>query len=187
MRLSDWRDGQVLQVPAVEMPRDAPARSGFVDEAQHRSVARRLRPDLRVVVAIAFTFGWRVRSEVLSLERRHVDLKAGLLRLDPGATKNKDGRVVYLTPELQALVAEQLARVDALGARLAKERQLDHVIVPYLFPHLAGPHRGGRIEEFRRRGGRPLSKPDYRACWCTTSAARRCGGWSRPGCRGRWR
>jgi hypothetical protein len=52
---------------------------------------------------------------------------------------------VYLTPEVKQLVAEQLARVDALGGRLAKERNLDHVIVPFVFPHLAGPHRGARI------------------------------------------
>jgi len=37
----------------------------------------------------------RSQSEVLSLERRHIDLKEGTLRLEPGTTKNDDGRVVY--------------------------------------------------------------------------------------------
>lgn len=40
-----------------------------------------------VLVVVAQTFGWRMQSEVLSLERRQVDLEAGTLRLDPGTTK----------------------------------------------------------------------------------------------------
>jgi integrase len=64
-------------------------------------------------MTIAYTFGRRVNSEVLSLERRHLDVETGTLRLDPGVTKNDDGRVVYLTPELKALLSVQLERVDA--------------------------------------------------------------------------
>jgi hypothetical protein len=48
---------------------------------------------------------------VLTLERRHSDVGTGTLRLDQGMTKNDDGRVVYLTPELTA----QVKRVKALG------------------------------------------------------------------------
>jgi hypothetical protein len=49
-------------------------------------------------VTIEHTYGWRCQSEVLTLERRQLDLEAGTLRLDHGTTKNKDGRLVYLTP-----------------------------------------------------------------------------------------
>ena len=55
-------------------------------------------------VAIAYTYGWRMQSEVLTLERRQLDLEAGTLRLDPGSTKNDEGRVIYLTPEVKALL-----------------------------------------------------------------------------------
>jgi integrase len=144
------KDGKVARVPAVELLREAPARAGFVDELQYRSLQRHLRPDLRVVVAVAFTFGWRARSEILSLQRAEVDLNAGTLRLPPGRAKNREARLIYMTGEIKQLVAEQHARVDALGRRLAKDRGLDHVIIPHLFPHLAGPHRGERIEEFRK-------------------------------------
>ncbi len=137
------RDGLVLRVPHVEMLREADARAGFVDDAQYRSLTAKLPADKRCVVAIAYNFGWRVRSEVLTLERRHVDMAAGTLRLDAGTTKNKDGRVVYLTPELKAMLADQLARVDQL------QRKLERVI-PYVFPHLRGPHCGTRIMEFRK-------------------------------------
>jgi integrase len=71
-------------------------------------------------VDLAYTYGWRVRDEVLTLARRHMDLDAGTIRLDPGATKNDDGRVVYLTPPLAATLAEQLERVRALERRLGR-------------------------------------------------------------------
>jgi integrase len=113
------------------MLKEAPARDGFFEDHQYRAVRRQLPPDLEVVVVIAHTFGWRVRSEVLPLERRHVDLKAGTLRLDPGMTKNGDGRIVYLTPELERLLAEQIERVRALERATGR-------IVGALFPHTSG-------------------------------------------------
>ena len=137
------RDGKVMHVPAVELLRESAPRAGFVDEAQSRTLLRLLRPDLRVVVALAYTLGWRVRSEVLPLQRRHVDLEAGTVRLDPGTTKNREGRVAYLPPAVASLLAEQLGRVDALGRTLGR-------IIPAVFPHLAGPHRGEPIAEFRK-------------------------------------
>jgi hypothetical protein len=97
-----------------------------------------------VVIDIEHTFGWRNQSEVLTLERRHLDLTArphGTLRLDPGTTKNDDGRVVYLTPELQQALAEHLERDTTL------ERQLGRVI-PCLFPHFEGRWKGTRRRDF---------------------------------------
>jgi integrase len=84
-----------------------------------------------------------MRSEVLTLERRQVDLEAGTLRLEPGTTKNDDGRVVYLTPELKALIGTQLERVRSLVQETGQ-------IIPYLFPHLRGPHRGERLQDFKK-------------------------------------
>ena len=96
------------------------------------------------MIDIEHTFGWRTQSEVLTLERRHLDLTVrphGTLRLDPGTTKNDEGRVVYLTPALHQALAEQLERVAKL------ERQLGRVI-PYLFPHFQGPWKGTRRCDF---------------------------------------
>lgn len=81
--------------------------------------------------------------EVLVLGLREVDLEAGTIRLDPGATKNDEGRVVYLTPELQGILREQVGRVMALmGERGAA--------IPYLFPHLSGRFAEQRIQDFRK-------------------------------------
>jgi len=116
-----------------------------MNEAQYQAVRRHLAPDLQVACDIAYTFGWRMKSEVLSLQKKHLDLEAGTLRLDPGMTKNKDGRVVYLTADLKAALATQLERVKALERQIAQ-------IVPHLFPHLGGHgrERGERIKDFRK-------------------------------------
>src|SRR5262245_44134781 len=111
---------------------------------------------------IAHTYGWR-KSEVLTLERRQLDLKAGTLRLDPGTTKNDDGRVVYLTPELKALLVNHLERVEQLAKQTGK-------IIPYVFPHRAGRHRGKR-------------RTDYRKAWVSACRAAGVPGMLRHDCR----
>ncbi len=49
------------------------------------------------------------------------------IRLDPGTTKNDEGRLVYPTPELVELLRAQDERVQILEMRLGKP-------VPHLFP-----------------------------------------------------
>ncbi len=136
-------NGKLLRVPPIKMLKEAPPRQGFFEPDQYEAVRRRLPEELQVAVAIAHTFGWRIKSEVFTLRRRQVDLKAGTLRLDPGTTKNGQGRVVYLTPELRDLLGQQLERVD----RLAKEMGQ---VIPWVFPHLTGRFQGERIKGFRR-------------------------------------
>src|SRR5262249_50178246 len=137
--------GKVLRLPVIARLKEAAPREGFFERDQYDAVRRQLAPDLQVAVAIAYTYGWRIQSEVLQLERRHIDLEAATLRLDAGRTKNSDGRVVYLTAELKGLLVAQLGRVDALQRRLRR-------IVPYLFPYLSGRRRAGeRRRDFRKR------------------------------------
>ncbi len=95
-------------------------------------------------VAVSYAFGWRMQSEVLTLERQHLDLKVKTLRLDPGMTKNGEGRTVALPDDLATLLGQQLARVDTLQRKLGR-------IVPYLFPYLSGKVRAGqRRSDFRK-------------------------------------
>ena len=84
-----------------------------------------------------------MQSEVLTFERRHLDLEVGTLRLDPGMAKNEDGRVVYLTSEVRTLLGEQLERVRDLDWGRGQ-------IVPWLFPHLGPRLAGERIRDFRK-------------------------------------
>jgi integrase len=136
---------KLLRLPIVHKPKEAAPRQGFFESDAFATVRRRLPEDLQAAVAIAYTYGWRMQSEVLTLERRQVDLEAGTLRLDPGTTKNDEGRVVYLTPELKVLVAAHIGRVEALQRKLGR-------IIPWLFPHVRGARKmlGERRKDFRK-------------------------------------
>ena len=137
------KHGKVLRVPSIEMLKEAAPRAGFFEDHQFRAVRRLLPPDLEVAALIGFTYGWR-RSEVLGLARHHVDLKVGTVRLDPGTTKNREGRVVYLTPELKALLMQQIERVETLQRATGR-------VIPHLFPHLRGRLRGRARRGFGKK------------------------------------
>ena len=87
-------------------------RTGFFEPGQFAALVAALRAvkaePLIDVVTFGYITGWR-RGEVLGLRRKHVDLKAGTVRLDPGTTKNKEGRTFFLTAELRALLERRLA------------------------------------------------------------------------------
>lgn len=145
-----YENSKLLRVPVIRKLREAEPRSGFFEPQQFEAVKRHLPDDLVVAVTVAYTYGWRMQSEVLPLERRHLDLEAGALRLDAGMTKNRKGRIVYLTPELHALLGAQVERVKAL------ERKLERII-PWLFPHLREGHTAKALAGTKRA--------DFRKAW----------------------
>jgi len=122
-------------VPHIPLLKEAPPRSGFFESEQFRVVLRHLRPEIKPVALFAYETGWRLR-EILGLERRNLDLREGYARLDPGTTKNNDGRVAYLSPSL----------LEILQAQEAASRDLERqkgIIIPWVFHR-----RGGRILRF---------------------------------------
>jgi integrase len=146
-----YEHGKLARLPVIRKLKEAAPRDGFFERAQYEAVRRRLKPDLQAAVAIAYRFGWRMQ-EILGLERRQLDLEAGTLRLDPGTTKNDEGRLVYLTPELARLLAEQLDRVRAVERKTGR-------IIPFLFPYLSGRRRTGqRRRDFRKAWAKACEK-----------------------------
>jgi integrase len=138
-----YRNGKLHRLPIITRLEEAAPREGFFEAEQYQAVRKHLAPDLQAVTLIAYTYGWRIDSEVLPLERRQLDVKAGTLRLDAGDTKNDDGRIVYLTPELDLVLRDHLERVEGLQKRTGR-------IVPWLFPHLSGAKRlAGRRKDIR--------------------------------------
>jgi len=76
----------------------------------------------------------------MTLERRHVDMAFGTLRLDAGSTKNDDARVVH-----SPLPYGHTAGVASLDAcRIVRGR------TPWLFTHTEGRHEGKPITDFVR-------------------------------------
>lgn len=84
-------------------------RTGFFEAEQFVSVYAHLPPALKPIIEFAYITGWRIVSEVLPLEWRQVDFEAGEVRLDPGTTKNGEGRVFPFTDDLRRMLEEQRA------------------------------------------------------------------------------
>jgi integrase len=66
-------------------------RTGFFEETEFRSLLSYLPEELRPVAEFAYLTGWR-KQEILKLLWRQVDFAAGVVRLEPGSTKNDEGR-----------------------------------------------------------------------------------------------
>jgi hypothetical protein len=62
-----YENGKLLRLPLIRKLKEAAPRSGFFERSQFEAVKRHLRPDLQVAVSIAYAFGWRMQSEVLTL------------------------------------------------------------------------------------------------------------------------
>ena len=115
--------GLLFHKPHIPMLREKNVRTGFFEAAQFEAVRRRLPAPVQPVVTFAYITGWRIASEVLPLEWRQIDFNekltpaqtvAGTVRLDPGTTKNDEGRVFPFTGELRTLLLAQRAERDRL-------------------------------------------------------------------------
>ncbi len=81
-------------------------RKGFIEQEAFGRMAAEAAKDglwLRALIEVAYTYGWR-RGELVNLRVRHVDLRAHTIRLDPGTTKNDEGREVAMTAEVVELL-----------------------------------------------------------------------------------
>ncbi len=132
------RAGKVLRRPFIDLLQEHNARTGFFERADFDAVLARLPADLKGVFAVAYLTGWRVKSEILTRQWAHIDLQSGWLRLEPGETKNLEGRQFPITPILRVVLERQRERTLAV-------EKATHSIIPWMF------HRAGRpIKSFRR-------------------------------------
>jgi integrase len=122
--------GKLIAKPHIPMLKENNVRTGFFDREQFEAVRRRLPEDVQPVVTLAHITGWRL-GEILPLQWRQVDFAAGEVRLDPGTTKNDEGRVFPMTTDLQKLLNDQRARTDEVQRRRG-------AVCPWVF------HRDGR-------------------------------------------
>jgi integrase len=112
---------KVFQTPAFPKLRENPPRRGFVEERQYRQLSKKC-PQLwlRVMLALGYSFGFR-KSEILHLRIRQVDLLNRTLTLDPGTTKNSDGRIVKLTSETFELLRQCVFSKSAEGFVITRQ------------------------------------------------------------------
>ena len=90
------------------------------------------------MIQTAYITGWRIKSEILTRQKQHLDLQSGFLRLDREETSSGEERKFPLTPEMREVLARQFEEINEL------ERETN-VIVPWLFHHNGKP-----IKDFRK-------------------------------------
>ncbi|MGA2859104.1 MAG: tyrosine-type recombinase/integrase [Candidatus Sulfotelmatobacter sp.] len=87
---------RVASVPDFPHLKETNVRQGFVTPAQYRKlVAHCHHLWLQAMLETAYNYGWRV-SELLNLRVDQVDLVSRTIRLEPGTTKNREGREVTI-------------------------------------------------------------------------------------------
>src|SRR6266568_2179701 len=120
------RSEKVVKRPHIALLQEHNARKGFLEPEVFRAVVAALPEDLKPLVEAAYLTGWRLRSELLTRQWKHVDFKAGWLRLEPGETKNGEGRQVPLIPALRSVLEAQKNKADTLARETGE-------IIPWLF------------------------------------------------------
>jgi integrase len=120
--------GLLDQVPHIPNLQLRNTRTGFFEPADFEAVLQELPEYLRPPMRFGYLTGWRVLSEVLPLTWAQVDFEAGLVRLEPGTTKNDEGRTFPFAalPEFEALLRRQRERTSALEKATA-------CLVPWVF------------------------------------------------------
>jgi integrase len=130
--------GKLAMMPKVKLLQEHNVRTGFFERPEFETILAHLPEELHPPLKFAYATGWRFKSEVLPLTADRVDLKAGVVRLDPGTTKSGQGRSFFLTAELRTLLQEQIDSIDALKKK--------DTICSYVF-HRAD---GAQIKDFKK-------------------------------------
>ena len=126
---------RVDRVPYIPMLKENNVRKGFFEHSDFLGLRDALPDYLRGFVTFAYRTGWRL-EEIESLTWAQVDRNQGIVRLEPGDTKNDDGRTVYLDSELQGVIQAQWDK-----------RKSFKKIIPYVFPNEDG---SDRLKSFRK-------------------------------------
>jgi integrase len=120
--------GKLLHKPYIPMVEENNVRQGFFERDQFEAVRRHLPESIQPVITFAYLTGWRNYSEVLNLQWHQVDMGEGVVRLNPGETKNDDGREFPfgIIDELRQLFEARRSTTDELQRRHGS-------IIPWVF------------------------------------------------------
>jgi integrase len=106
---------KVKIVPHIPMLKETNVRKGFLESDAYTRLAEecaRAGLWMRAILECGHTYGWR-HEELLSLRVRQVGLLTGSIRLDPGTTKNDQGREVVMTQFVRKLLTECISGKQA--------------------------------------------------------------------------
>lgn len=161
--------GTVMRRPHIPMLKENNVRQGFFERQDFEDVRAALPEYLRGAMTLMYWTGWR-RGDVLPLEWGQVDREAQVIRLEPGTTKNDEGRTLPYgkLPELVEVIElawehhQRLAKAGTLSPYVftLKGKPIAHSVY-YRQWHKACAAAGvhGRIpHDFRRTAVRQLTR-----------------------------
>ena len=97
---------KVVRRPHFPHLKENNTRKGFLEDAQFdalRAECSKVGLWLRAMLEVGGTFAWR-KSELENLRVNQVDLIAGTVRLEPGETKNDEGRTAIMPSTVRLLL-----------------------------------------------------------------------------------
>ncbi len=144
--------------PYIPLLKENNVRTGFFEAEQFASVKSHLPVQMRGIVDFAFITGWRTPSEIQPLEWRNVDMKVGEVRLDPGTTKNGEGRTFPFTAALRRVLEDQ----QVIAEQLKRERGL---IPRHVFCYT-----------MHTKAGQPITESGFNKAWRKARVAAGCPG-----------
>jgi len=124
---------KVMRIPYIPKLEENNVRTGFLEHDGYVQLRDALPGPVRPLFVVAYHVGPR-RGELLVLQWPQVDLVAQRIRLEPGTTKNKEGRTLPIYGEMLEWLRMQ---------KQIRDTKFPHC--PFVF------HRGGKpIKDFRK-------------------------------------
>jgi len=110
--------GQLQEMPTFPARlTENPPRQGFFEHAEYVAVRSHLPAAYQDILDFAYYSGWR-RREITELTWQEVDLEGAVIRLDPGRSKTRTGRVLPISPPLARVLGRRQARRSADERRI---------------------------------------------------------------------
>ena len=122
------RQGMVATMPYISMLAEHNVRKGFFELDQFQAILKNLPTEYRPLFELAYITGWRMRSELLTRQWRHVDFGGkGWLRIDAGEAKDATaGREFQFTTWMREVLERQRKFVSKVEKRTK-------AVIPWVF------------------------------------------------------
>jgi site-specific recombinase XerD len=138
------RHGLVATMPYVSLLTEHNVRKGFFELDQFREILKHLPTEYRALFEIAYITGWRIKSELLTRQWRHVEFDGkGWLRLEPGEAKDETaGREFQFTTWMREVLERQRKFVSQIERRTG-------IVIPWVFCRADGTEIRGYYRAWR--------------------------------------
>jgi integrase len=168
------RNQRVLQMPVFPHLKENNVRAGFIEDGDYEKLSANCsKLWLRLFLEIAYSFGWR-KSEILNIRVGQVSVEARTIRLNPGTTKNEEGREVSMTARIYLLAAQATRGKSKDDFLLTRDDGKPVRNFRHAWANLtkAAGLEGTLIHDLRRSGARQL-----RRAGVPESVVQKIGGW----------